>query len=392
MIKSMYKNLLILFILSNLCFSNLLGAQENAEQKDAKQENVEASEIEKEFNENLERLEKTQNNLLDQIMDIDETIKHIKTQGHSDDNTLKKVQELTISKAKSEYEELLKTNNEELILNAKNTLLNELEKTIPLVCMPKFHKELDYTPNKENEKCESLINDLLKIYPYSPIGLCAKFGYNNEKCKEAYSHIIISSGSPSKSKEKKEIPELKEFFKSIDSIKIPKLKDDYVKAKQLYNSQNTTSNFLKVISIGDKIVRNLCRDKKEEYSDKCATCNEKNKIKLNPLNLFSDIKNLTKNENKEDEDKPSNDDKKIKQVDKIIYLSSDCQDFLNDISEFEPKYPSSICEQSGIYSPKCLEALKAWPLYIKSKYDMENNNKKPVEVKPTTDPNAFESF
>ena len=378
MAKNVCKNFLFLFTILNLCFSNLSFCEDN----------VEAAKINKEFNENLERLEKTQSNLLDQIMDIDETIKHIKTQGHSDDDTLKRVQELAITKAKNDYDTLLKTDNNESILNARNSLINELEKTIPLLCMPKFHKDLEYIPNKENEKCEKIIEELLNIYPYSPIGICAKFGYNDTKCKEAYSHVIVSKDLVSESNAKKEIPELKEFFQSIDSIKIPKLKDDFAKAKELYRSQNTTNNLLKVISIGDKIVRNLCRDKKEEYSNKCTTCKEKKEFKIKSLSLFGDDKDTTKDE----ESESSDNNLKIQQVDKIIYLSKACQDFLEDISEFEPKYPSSICEKSGIYSPSCLEALKAWPLYIKSKYAMENNSKKVVEIKPTTDPNAFESF
>lgn len=381
MSKNILKKISITFIIFSLCFSTISYGEDNV--------NNDSLKINEEFNKNLEKLEKSQKDTLETLVNIDDTINHIKGKNeHGDNDTFVKVQELSVAKAKSDYTNSLKTNDKDIISNAKKVLLNELEKTVPLICMPNFHKDLNYKPDPQNTKCEDIVKELLALYPYSPIGLCAKYGYKDKRCIDGYSHIIISNAKESSSNDKKEIPELKDFFKKIDNIKIPKLKTDYFNAKNLYKTKNSINNFMKVISIGDKIVRNLCREKRERYSDKCITCKNQNNLELGDFDIFNTISDEEKSKSKKNEDTNQN----LKQVDKIIYLSRDCQDFLKEISSFEETYPSSICEQNGIYSPKCLDALRVWPQYIKSKYSLENNNRKPVEMKPTTDPNAFESF
>lgn len=342
----------ILFI--NLCFNFRAFSQEQVNEVIAKQDST------------LSSLEKTDK------------------ESQTDIDTSVSVQELAIMKSKRDYENILKTGDKKSIHNARNTLIDEYEKTIPIVCMPNFYKEQKYEPNSNNNKCTELVNELLLIYPYSPIALCAKYGYNDPKCIESYTHIEISNSIPPKNEEK-ELPELSAFLEKIETLKMPKLEEMLLKSQEIYKTNNTTRNLLNVIAISDKIVNNLCDKNEEHYTDKCTTCKETNDPAIEMMDFFADLKKDQKNNNK------SSEKEKIKQVDKILYISKDCQDFLNRISQIEPKYPSTICEFHGKYSPTCLNALKAWTLYIKSKYAIENKERN-IDKKTKTDPNAFESF
>lgn len=312
----------------------------------------------------------------------------------------KSVQEFAIAKAKRNFEGALSVKDEQAILKARAELISEYEKSIPLVCMPNFYKEASYEVDNDNTKCQSQVDELLKIYPFSPIALCAKYGYRDKNCLEAYLHIVVSNSFP-KNNEKKELPELTEIFKKLDNAKLPKLKDDYEKAKRTYTLKNNTRNFMSVILAADKVVNILCSNKMESYSTSCSTCKkEEEKVDLNDLDLFADIKKDLGIEDLKKDIKKLNDNKdkdsdtngiQASKVDKIIYITQDCQNFLHDVSNFEPRYPSSVCILHGAYSPKCLSAIRAWPLYIKSKYAIEHKNNKP-KTEETKDNTAFESF
>ncbi|MGI6680772.1 MAG: hypothetical protein ACOX3T_04735 [Bdellovibrionota bacterium] len=324
---------------------------------------------------------------------IDDSLSDNKKTNDKELSATLSVQKLALERAKRDYENVLQGKDEKLALSARNTLIYEYEKTIPLVCMPNFFKELSYNPNESSKDCQTLTDDALSIYPYSPIALCAKYGYEDRKCVESFEHIVISNSNPKN--DDNTLSDLSKFLDKIDNIKISKLKDDFTKARNIYNLKITTKNFMNVIAISDQIVKAICNSTTESYSDKCQTCkNTEDELNIEKIDFFADIRSDLDKLKKEHSDLTKKEEPQInvKQVDKIIHVSKDCQNFLEEVSRFEPNYPSSICKLKGPYSPSCLNALKAWGPYVKSKYTFELRERKQRTKKEPIGQNSFESF
>ena len=115
--KILKKKISITFIIFSLCLSTISYGEDNV--------NNDSLKINEEFNKNLEKLEKSQKDTLETLVNIDDTINHIKGKNeHGDNDTFVKVQELSVAKAKSDYTNSLKTNDKDIISNAKKVLLN----------------------------------------------------------------------------------------------------------------------------------------------------------------------------------------------------------------------------------------------------------------------------
>ncbi len=313
----------------------------------------------------------TQTKKLDATKKIDTT-----TDDEDSENTNLSVKQLAIVAAEREYK------NNKTIENRNKLLLN-YEKLIELTCMKDFYKNLGYNKDATSKECKEVVEKTLKLYPYSPIATCASVGFDDKKCLDAYKHVTTSNYSSNKSDKNDIVPELDEFFNKIEKARLPKIETALKSAHLKYSKTKKTADLMTIISLNDQMIRYVCADMHSSYSNDCKTCNdEENKIKN--IDFFAGI-----DTNKKDK---KNQEKTSEIVDRIIYLSDDCEDFLESTSKFEPMYPNPICKEKGEYSPSCLTALINWKKYIIGKYKAEKDAKKDVKIMPQQNEPIFESF
>jgi hypothetical protein len=205
---------------------------------------------------------------------------------------------------------------------------------------------LEISPNKNFEKvsptskCNTLINDILKIDPENPAATCAKFGFKSVECFDSYTkvtNILLTSNSPAVNQK-----DVLAFIAAQEKINIKEL-DTINKLTFEYSDKKNSQNQAKLTNYFHKLVKQFCTP--YAYEIKTSKTIEEptptNQKSLDNLTILLD--NIHK---------PVSEPKKTVPT-HLRLVPANCLEILKRAKQALPNSSPVICGEQGYYSPNC---------------------------------------
>lgn len=286
-------------------------------------------------------------------------------------------------------------------LRTTSDLVSALEATLTKHCFGDTLRTLEYNGSPTDPQCLARMERLLKLYPYSAVGICLKDGFSADSCISAYLNQTLAPYSHSSGSESFQDPALKVGLSKIEQNKLSSLSSTLEDVNKRYQASTTDSEKQNSLNdatrLYDQLLGIACRVTALSLEDAPGTSSQpeaesgelveiRRKIMKLPPGLRAEHQErmLQKAEEelgqaKDNKEKREFILKKIQVIQnpevktvvstegkiRVRVVLPECFDLIQKAERIIPNLPSPICHRVGWYSPQCVAAIKSWHAYRK---------------------------